>query len=155
MRVNDKPPVPGAAVERSAKDAGRSGAIFQVPKQSASVARNAKVSSVFSAVPLDAVLALHSVIDQPVAQRKRLVRRGLTMIDKLNELKVSLLSGQSDARHLNDLASLLTEKWEDDVPENVADLLDAVDVRVVVKLAKRGQLPLLSRPFWIKSPFRR
>ena len=126
-----------------------------MPKQSASVARNAKVSSVFSAVSLDAVLALHSEIDQPVAQRKRLVRRGLTMVDKLNELKVSLLSGQSDARHLDDLASLLTEKWEDDVPENVADLLDAVDVRVVVELAKRGQSPLLSRPFWIKSPIRR
>ena len=74
------------------------------------------------------------------------------MIDKLNELKVSLLSGQSDARHLNDLASLLTEKWEDDVPENVADLLDAVDVRVVVKLAKRGQLPLLSPWPPSKSP---
>ena len=126
-----------------------------MPKQSASVARNAKVSSVFSAVPLDAVLALHSEIDQPVAQRKRLVRRGLTMVDKLNELKVSLFSGQSDAGHLDDLASLLTEKWEDDVPENVADLLDAVDVRVVVELAKRGQSPLLSRPFWIKSPIRR
>jgi hypothetical protein len=139
MRVNDKPPVPGAAVERSAKDAGRSGAIFQVPTQSASVARNAKVSSIFSAVPLDAVLALQSEIDQPVARRKRLVRRGLMMVDKLDQLKVSLLSGQSDARHLDDLATLLTEKREDDIPENLTDLLDAVDVRVAVELAKRGR----------------
>lgn len=139
MRVNDKPPVPGAAVERSAKEAGRSGAIFQVPTHSASVARNAKVSSVFSAVPLDAVLALQSEIDQPVSRRKRLVRRGLTMVDKLDQLKVSLLSGQSDARYLDDLATLLTEKREDDLPENVAELLDAVDVRVAVELAKRGR----------------
>ena len=139
MRVNDKPPVSGAAVERSAKDAGRSGAIFQVPTQSASVARTAKVSSIFSAVPLDAVLALQSEIDQPVSRRKRLVRRGLMMVDKLDQLKVSLLSGQNDARYLDDLATLLTERREDDIPENLTDLLDAVDVRVAVELAKRGR----------------
>jgi hypothetical protein len=103
------------------------------------IARNAKVSSVFSAVPLDAVLALQSEIDQPVSRRKRLVRRGLMMVDKLDQLKVSLLSGQSDARHLDDLATLLTEKREDDIPENLTDLLDAVDVRVAVELAKRGR----------------
>ena len=61
------------------------------------------------------------------------------MVDKLDQLKVSLLSGQSDARHLDDLAALLIEKREDDLPENVAELLDAVDVRVAVELAKRGR----------------
>lgn len=139
MRVNDKPPVPGAAVERNLKDAGRPNTVFQVPVPSNPGVRNAKVSSVFSAVPLDAMLALQGEIDQPVARRKRMVRRGLKMVDSLDQLKVSLLSGQNDARQLDDLATLLAEKREDDVPEQVAELLDAVDVRVAVELAKRGR----------------
>jgi len=139
MRVNDKPPVPGSALERSAKDAGRPGAIFQVPAQSASIAGNAKVSTVFSAVPLDAVLALQGENDQPVTRRKRLVRRGLMMVDKLDQLKLSLLSGQSDPRDLDNLAMLFAEKREEDTPENVGELLDAIDVRVAVELAKRGR----------------
>ncbi|MFM8700362.1 MAG: flagellar assembly protein FliX [Hyphomicrobiales bacterium] len=139
MRVNDKPSAPKLPVERMAKEGSRTGAVFNVASDQASVIRNAKIASVLSSVPLDAVLALQGETDQPVARRRRLARRGLAMVDKLDQIKISLLSGHSDSRHLDDLAILINEKREDDVPEDLTELLDSVDVRVAVELAKRGR----------------
>ena len=140
MRVTDKPTVPGSISDRGGKDLRRSGEAFQVSAQVVSVQQKSKVASVFSTVPLASVLALQGdETEQPVEKRKRQARRGLMMVDGLERLKVSLLSGAISPRDLDYLEGLLVEKREQDLPSDVNDLLNAVDVRVAVELAKQGR----------------
>ena len=138
MRVSDKSPLVGTSADR-AKEPGRSGTVFQVSAQPFAPVKGAKVAPVFSAVPLDAVLALQGESDQPVERRRRQVKRGLLMVDGLDRLKVGLLSGVINQNDLDDLARLLAEKRGQDVPQDVDDMLEAVDVRVAVELAKLGR----------------
>lgn len=140
MRVTDKPSVSGAISERSRQAMRPSGEVFGAPAQFSPVARSSQVASVFSVVPLDAVLALQGgEDDQPVERRRRQVRRGVEMVEGLDRLKVAFLTGSMTSRDLDYLEGLLVEKRDDDVPPDLGSLFDAVDVRVAVELAKRGR----------------
>lgn len=88
---------------------------------------------------LDALLALQAVED-PLLKKKKLVRRGTQLLDTLEDMKTDLLSGRVSESRLNQLMAVLGQVREKADPRLDA-LLDDIELRARVELAKRGLYP--------------
>jgi len=84
------------------------------------------------------LMALQGVegVEGPQERRRRAIRRGHRLLDRLEALKLAHLAGQGDA----DALKALTQTGGEDRPASEDDGLDAVldqvDLRVAVELAK-------------------
>jgi hypothetical protein len=88
---------------------------------------------------LDALLALQAVED-PLLKKKKLVRRGTQLLDTLDEMKTDLLAGRVSEGRLNQLMAVLGQARDKTDPRLDA-LLDDIELRARVELAKRGMYP--------------
>ncbi|MFN9541577.1 MAG: flagellar assembly protein FliX, partial [Alphaproteobacteria bacterium] len=68
--------------------------------------------------------------------RQRAVRRGRDMLDMLDEIRRGLLEGAVSASTLKRLAGLANTKREDFVDPGLSQVLDDIDLRARVELAK-------------------
>jgi hypothetical protein len=106
--------------------------------QSASTSAAAAPSA--SAAPstvadVSALMALQGV-EGPLEKRRRAVKRGAGLLDRLDEMKMALLSGEADEATLDRLARTLREERPDDGDSELNALLDQIDLRASVELAK-------------------
>ena len=85
------------------------------------------------------LLALQSVED-PALKKRQLVRRGKALLDVLEELKTDLLIGRVSEGKLNLLMALVHQAREQSEP-GLDGLLDDIELRARVELAKRGLFP--------------
>jgi hypothetical protein len=84
---------------------------------------------------LSALMALQGV-ESATERRRRAIRRGGGLLDRLDELKLALLSGEAGEGALERLGhGLREERVEDDDP-GLTDLLNQIDLRAAVELAK-------------------
>lgn len=90
---------------------------------------------------LDAILALQGVGDA-LSGRRRAVRRGTTLLDLLEEVKADLLVGNVTPERLDLLAEQVTALREK-VEPGLDGVLDEIELRVRVELAKLGRFPPL------------
>jgi len=95
-------------------------------------ARTAAASGVAS---LDALLALQA-LDEPMERRRRAMRRAGRLLDVLDEVKIALLGGANDAGALQRLAQAVREQREETDDSRLEGVLDQVDARAAVELAK-------------------
>ncbi|HTN61925.1 MAG TPA: flagellar assembly protein FliX [Devosia sp.] len=102
-------------------------------------ARAATTAPVTSAAPLDYLLALQGVED-PLHGRKKKLQRGRTLLDTLEAVKADLLTGQVSGERLDRLMEMVTQARERSEP-GLDSLLDDIDLRVRVVLAKLGRYP--------------
>ena len=84
---------------------------------------------------VSALMALQG-IEGPLEKRRRAIRRGGGLLDRLEELKLALLTGDADETSLDQLARTLREERTDDGDEGLSALLDQIDLRASVELAK-------------------
>jgi hypothetical protein len=128
---------PGNVTGRSA--AGRaSGGVFELGQETQ--AQQARpVANMAPTASLDALLALQAVED-PLFKRRKLVRRGTQLIDTLEDLKTDLLAGRVSEGRLNQLMAVMSQARERGEPALDA-LLDDIELRARVELAKRGLYP--------------
>jgi len=110
-----------------------------VPAGAEAPARAAAALPVAPAAGLDAILALQAV-GSATEGRRRAVRRGRTLLDLLEEIKADLLVGALDSGRLDALAGQLAGLRER-VEPGLDTVLDEIDLRVRVELAKRGRYP--------------
>lgn len=99
----------------------------------------ARVNAMAQAAPaqdIGALLALQAVED-PLLKKRKLVRRGHQLLDTLEAVKADLLVGRVSEGRLNQLMALVGQVRERTDPELDA-LLDDIELRVRVELAKRG-----------------
>ena len=96
-------------------------------------------TSVAPATSLDAMLALQAVED-PLLKKKKLVRRGTQLLDTLEDMKTDLLAGRVSEGQLNRLMAVLGQAREKADPR-LDGLLDDIELRARVELAKRGLYP--------------
>ena len=88
---------------------------------------------------MDALLALQAVAD-PTQGRRKAVKRGRYMLDEMESIKADLLVGQVSADRLDQLVGMIGEQRSRSEPDLDA-LLDDIELRVRVELAKFGRFP--------------
>ena len=115
------------------------GAMPFVPAGGDQPARVQSAAPIAGATGIDAILALQAV-DEPLQGRKKAVRRGTSLLDMLDGIKADLLVGQISADRLDQLANMLADIRERSVP-GLDAVLDDIDLRVRVELAKFGRFP--------------
>tara|TARA_R110002051_G_scaffold55813_1_gene103631 strand:+ start:3453 stop:3719 length:267 start_codon:yes stop_codon:yes gene_type:complete len=80
-------------------------------------------------------MALQGVEDV-TERRRRAIRRGNGLLDRLEEVKLALLSGEVGEGALERLARSLREERTLDGDADLDGLLDQIDLRAAVELAK-------------------
>src|SRR5712671_5829236 len=108
---------------------------FSLPEEEAQAAP-AGTAGVRTVGGIDALLALQGV-DGVEERRRRALKRGLTALDVLDEMKLGLLSGQLDHGTLVKLKAAAALKDLSGDP-HLDRVLAEIDLRVEVELAKMG-----------------
>jgi hypothetical protein len=106
---------------------------------SAPAASASAASSASGVAGLSALMALQGV-ESATERRRRSIRRGRGLLDRLDDLKLAMLGGDNDAEALERLSRSLREERPEDTPEDqsggLSGLLDQIDLRAAVELAK-------------------
>ena len=123
---------------RGASRQGGTGSAFTVD-EGAVTSRPAMASGATAAAGIDSLLALQSVED-PTLKRKKQVRRAAALLDTLEEIKADLLIGRVSEGRLSQLMALIGQARERGDAQ-LDELLDDIELRARVELAKRGFYP--------------
>ncbi|HVZ29710.1 MAG TPA: flagellar assembly protein FliX [Asticcacaulis sp.] len=117
----------------------RSGGDFSLGSSSGAQksAGPAEASAAFGALGVDALLAIQSEDDVMTGRRRRQIKRSHNILDALDDLKVSILSGSIDDEALLRLQGLIAEHREDIEDERLQGVLNEIETRAFVELAKR------------------
>tara|TARA_R110002051_G_scaffold4139_4_gene22018 strand:- start:1393 stop:1818 length:426 start_codon:yes stop_codon:yes gene_type:complete len=126
----------GPSSSSSTARPSRSSGGFALPATggAAPTAPTAAAGSVSGVAGVSALMALQGVED--VTERRRAIRRGNGLLDRLEEVKLALLSGEADEHALERLARTLREERTPDGDPGLDGLLDQIDLRAAVELAK-------------------
>ena len=118
---------------RPAKAAGG----FSVPSATgaASAGATSAAAAVSGVAGVSALMALQGVEDA-TERRRRAIRRGGGLLDRLDELKLALLAGEAGEGTLERLGRSLREERPIDADPGLNSLLAQIDLRAAVELAK-------------------
>ncbi|WP_426042062.1 flagellar assembly protein FliX [Brevundimonas sp. TWP2-3-4b1] len=133
MKVNG----PSGAAPTGGQRPVRSAGGFSMPQASGA----APVSASQAAVPASAVADLSALmalqgVETATERRRRAIRRGGTLLDRLDELKIAMLSGEAGEGALERLGRTLREERPEDEDAGLTGLLEQIDLRAAVELAK-------------------
>lgn len=129
----------GAVGSRGTSSRGASSsAAFQI-SDGGTAQRAAGTAAAAPSTGIEALLALQAAPDER-HERRRQVRRGRSLLDALDALKADLLAGRAGEGHLNQLMALIGQARERTEP-GLDALLDDIELRTRVELAKRGVFP--------------
>lgn len=134
MKVNG---VGGTTTPSTSRTATRGGAGFSLPGSAGATAAPATTAASAPAgvAGVSALMALQGVED-PTERRRRSIRRASGLLDRLEELKLALLDGGDGAATLQRLARNLAEERPDDDDSGLKAVIDQIDLRAAVELAK-------------------
>jgi hypothetical protein len=79
-------------------------------------------------------------IGDPIAERKRAVRRGQDMLDRLDELRHGLLMGSFPAEKLDSLLATVQRQHDRVADPRLREVLREIELRAAVELAKLGRM---------------
>ncbi|WP_339872160.1 flagellar assembly protein FliX [uncultured Brevundimonas sp.] len=127
----------GPSSASSSARPSRSGGGFALPASGAAAPAGAAAASggVSGVAGVSALMALQGVEDV-TERRRRAIRRGNGLLDRLEEVKLALLSGEPGEGALERLARGLREERTLDGDADLDGLLDQIDLRAAVELAK-------------------
>jgi hypothetical protein len=138
MKITSSRPAPPAARAREphhgARGRGPGFALALEPDG----AGPAGVASRAPLAALCAVLAVQEALDER-SPRQRAIARGHEMLDRLNDLRLSLLEGAPVAQTLERLAAVVEARAPAIDDPALARALAEIEVRAAVELAKLGQ----------------
>jgi len=133
MRIDPNRPILPASPRRDGKSGSASGTGF-----SSAVSGEHPVSGATASrplLPVDGLFQLQEVPDA-LAQRRRAVQRGGTLLDRLDDLRLALLAGSLSPGQLSELQrAISSERGLVDDPR-LLSVLDEIDLRARVELAK-------------------
>ncbi|MCA0399627.1 MAG: flagellar assembly protein fliX [Proteobacteria bacterium] len=136
MRIVEQKSVGNVGGARGARGASGSGARFTIDQGATSTKAEAKAPiSILGG--LEALIAIQSE-DNTREKRKRSLKRGQSMLDVLDELKLALLSGHLPANIQSRLGMVLQDTGASGDPR-LDGIVDAIELRAEVELAKLRQ----------------
>lgn len=121
----------------AAKPASSDGGFAKAVEDAGSSGPSPGLSGAGAIGSLDALLSLQSV-DDPGQRDRQAKQRAHGILDRLEELRVDLLTGQVSVPRLKQIVETLNRSRERVDDPRLADLLDDVDLRAHVELAKLG-----------------
>lgn len=134
MRVKSTQNISGTS--QSKKSARKSSGQFSLPEENTTSSSSATLQA-GPVAGIDALLALQEVDNIDVnARRKQAITHGDDILDVLEKLKVALLSGNISQSQLISLKKLIEQRPDYNEDPNLKDLLDHIDLRARVELAK-------------------
>lgn len=137
MKISGPGPVRPGSAARTKKKAGDKDQKFEVD----SPTEESAASSVAGSGPIaavDSLLALQEVPDATTG-RSRAVLRGVDLLDNLDEIRLGLLVGTIPHSKLSALMNAVRESREEVDDPRLAAVLDEIEVRASVELAKLGR----------------
>lgn len=137
MRIDNNSRV-GSLGGRSSAGRTSAGGVFELG-QGSETQQARPTATVAAPTTIDALLALQAVED-PLLRRRKLARRGTQLLDTLDGLKADLLAGRLSEGRLNQLMAVMSQVRENAEP-GLDALLDDIELRARVELAKRGLYP--------------
>lgn len=139
MRINETRSTSGANSTRKPGSAADGSAFRASLETAASVVPVPLAASTGNISSVAALMALQTV-DDPLERRKRVERRGRQLLDALDALKIDLLDDKNPTDSLLRLKNLLETRREDSGDQELESLIDQVELRVEVELAKLSRL---------------
>ena len=130
----------GAVGSRGTKGRSDGSSTFQI-SDGGTTPRAAGTGAAAPSTGIEALLALQAAPDATEEKRRQL-RRGRSLLDTLEALKADLLAGNVGDGHLNQLLALIGQARRRTEP-GLDSLLDDIELRARVELAKRGHYPPL------------
>lgn len=101
-------------------------------------ASTSSASSVSGIMPVDSLLALQEVGDE-YSDRKKTIQHGLSIVENLDQIRIGLLEGRISESVLKDLDKLINNWREADKDNELKELIDEIELRAAVELAKLEQ----------------
>ena len=123
----------GAGTARGPRGAGFSAAAVQTEASRPA----ARMRNVLGPHGVDALLAVQAA-DDALSRRRRAVARGRNILDLLDDLRIGLLSGRASPDKLAELAALLAADPGAADSKELRRVLEAIELRARVELAKLG-----------------
>lgn len=138
MRIEWTPPLRRTAtVRREGKaDASQSGPFATALSGEQAPAAAAPPTTVSA---LDTLLTVQEIPDA-IAGRRRAVQRGDALLDRLEDVRLALLTGVLPRERLEQLARLAGTSRTAITDPRLSAVLDEIDLRVAVELAKLDQM---------------
>ena len=133
MRIDPNRPILPSSPRRDGKSGSASGSGF-----SSAVSGESPVSGPGAArplLPVDGLFQLQEVPDG-LAQRRRAVQRGSTLLDRLDDLRLALLGGGLSPGQVSELQRVVTSERALVQDPRLLAVLDEIDLRAQVELAK-------------------
>ena len=136
MKIN---PITGAAIPATGSGVRKNGGDFSLSasgsaQKPAAAAQAASASGLFG---MDALLALQGEEDVLTGRRRRQVKRSHDILDALDDLRVSVLSGEIDDEALLRLQTNIAASREEIEDDRLQGVLNEIETRAFVELAKR------------------
>lgn len=105
---------------------------------SSSVTENASVSGLSGVSGVEAMLVAQAVGDSVANEerKRRAVSRGENLLDRLDDIRLGLINGRISKEKLIDLAQMLRNRREEGLDEKLSAILDEIELRAEVELAK-------------------
>lgn len=127
----------GAPSAPSAGKPARSASGFSLNQTAATPGSTAAAATSASAglADVSALMALQGV-EGPLERRRRAIKRGGGLLDRLDELKLALLSGEPDEGVMDRLGRVMREERPQNDDPGLSALLDQIDLRAAVEMAK-------------------
>jgi hypothetical protein len=133
MRVEGTSAAPAQQIRRKTVDAKPG---FKV-EQGAGDARAERISEAQPLATLDTLVTLQEAPDENLA-RKRAVKRASDMLDMLEGIRLDLLNGEIPAGRLGALLRLVRLQRDQVEDPRLSHVLDEIELRARVELAKLG-----------------
>lgn len=135
MRIEKTRSTSGREAASKARRSGDANAFQASMKPVASVAPANPAAAASSVNSVAALMALQAV-DDPLEKRKRAERRGRQLLDALDSLKLDMLEDRDHQGTLLRLKNILETAREDSGDSELDALIDQVELRAEVELAK-------------------
>ncbi len=113
--------------------------VFRVEADSAGTRESTAMAASHGLNALQGLMALQEEGEPARVRRQKAAKRGFVLLDALGALKAGLLAGKPDAAAVQALRIGLDEARATEPDAELKPILNAIDVRAAVELAKLGR----------------